>query len=388
MKTKANPSDSRTQKRPRRISIKPSDFQRWDGNAFRPVTPIKNKLQRDAKSGLSSETEKLNPPLRKDQTMPGENQSLPASPKKPWDEEMRWQVYGFQDAMKGSRTKPPWIIENLLLEESATLVSAHPHAMKSLSWLQACLEAVAKKRVWGHFAAPSVERALFIETEDPAWLVEARIRGIAKGMGLDPSQEVSGFRYVCPGPFKLAETEQKLGELMAKHRPNFAVVSTLQSILGDRDWKEQKDMQPVMATIIRLSRDCPIVLLTHSPWDKKERRAAGSVTQTANFLTTIHYQKSSNQKEGKTSVHVLTDSKVGTGHGDFHIDLRIEGDESDPESVRGVYYGGTGWPKGVGKEAVVAAIQDAPDAPADDIARLTGVSARYVRKIRKAQESK
>ncbi len=61
------------------------------------------------------------------------------------------QVRTFQDAIGKSRHQAmPWVIEGLLLEQSATLVSAHPHAMKSLSWLQACLEAIATKRVCEH----------------------------------------------------------------------------------------------------------------------------------------------------------------------------------------------------------------------------------------------
>src|SRR5713226_850320 len=102
----------------------------------------------------------------------------------------RWIARGFQDAMKGSKEKPPWIIEDLLLAESATLVSAQPHAMKSLSLLSGCLEAVTKKKFWGHFAAPNVDSVLFLETEDPAWMVESRIRGLGKGLGLGEKDQV------------------------------------------------------------------------------------------------------------------------------------------------------------------------------------------------------
>lgn len=379
--------DPRKPKSSRTLSIKPSDFQGLEGSGY--TAAMTDTVKFEGKSPRQSPETEIRQPLTGvvQPTLTGQSSS-PNGQKQAWNENTRWEVRGFLDAMKSNNQKPPWIIEDLLLEESATLVSAHPHAMKSISWLQATLEAVARKTVWGHFAAPRVERSLFIETEDPPWLVEARIRGIAKGLELDPDLEVRGFRYVCPGPFMLAQTEKKLEELIAVHEPTFAVLSTLQSTLGERDWKEQKDMQPVMATIVRLSRLCPIVLLTHSPWDKKERRAAGSVTQTANFLTTIHYEKAGNRKDGKTSVHVLTDSKVGTVQSDFHLDLRTSGNEHDPESVRGVYYGGTGWPKGSGKVAVIAANQDDPDASADEIARRAGVTSRYVRQIRKQVERK
>ena len=53
------------------------------------------------------------------------------------------------------------------------------------------MEAPALHTVWGHFKAPNVTSTLFVETEDPAWLVEARVRGLAKGLGL--SSDTPGF---------------------------------------------------------------------------------------------------------------------------------------------------------------------------------------------------
>jgi hypothetical protein len=293
-----------------------------------------------------------------------------------------WRILNFQDALTGSAQKPPWIINDLLSADSATLVSAQPHAMKSLSWLHACVEAVATKKVWGHFAS-EVKSSLFIETEDPEWLVESRIRGIAKGLGLNATDPIPGFHYACPGPFPLVETEKYLGELIAKYNPTFAVISTLQNILAGRDMNKQDQMAPVMAAVIRLSRLCPTVLVTHSPWDKKQKRATGSVTQTANFLTTMHYEKTVNAKTGETTAHVMVDSKAGALETDFHIKLTTAGDERDPGSVRTIIYGGKGWPKGNGKAAVLAAIKDNPDADPKEIADRAGVGLRYVQKIMK-----
>src|SRR5690242_16259925 len=78
-----------------------------------------------------------------------------------------WQLGDVSTAMAGEGEKLPWVIENLLLADSATLISAHLHSMKSLAWLAACMEAAAKQKVWGHFDAPLVKKSLFIETEDP-----------------------------------------------------------------------------------------------------------------------------------------------------------------------------------------------------------------------------
>lgn len=295
---------------------------------------------------------------------------------------LAWEVKTYGDAKNSQASGPSWVIRDLLLEQTATLVSAQPHAMKSLSWLEACLEAVTFRSVWTEFNAPDVERTLFIETEDPAWLVEARIRGFAKGLRIDPNDLVPGFHYVCPGPFDLVAQENSLRDLLNKHSPNFAVISTLQNLLNGRSWLKQDEMQPVMAAIIRLSRlCCPLVLITHSPWDKKQRRAAGTVSQAANFVTALHYEKIQNRKTGETFAHVLVDSNAGAVQNDFHLKLTTEGDEADPESVRDIAYGGLGWPKGIGKAAVLAAIEDDSEASAKEIAERTGFGTRYVQQI-------
>jgi hypothetical protein len=293
----------------------------------------------------------------------------------------RWAARGFQDAMRGSQGKPPWIIEDLLLAESATLVSAQPHAMKSLSLLGACLEAVTTKKVWGHFAAPNVDSVLFLETEDPAWMVESRIRGLGKGLGINEDDPVTGFHYACVGPFDFLGKENRIGELVQKHKPNFIVLSTLQNLLHGRAYNRQEDMQPVMADMIKLAQLAPLFLVTHSPWDKRQKRAAGSVTQTANFLTAMHYEKKISHQTGKTFVHVSVDSKAGALETDFSLKLETNGDLRDPGSVRKVAYIGKGWPKGTGKEAVLAELEEDPDASPQDIAERTGLSQRYAQQI-------
>jgi hypothetical protein len=298
----------------------------------------------------------------------------------------RWEARGFQDAMKGSQAKPPWIIEDLLLAESATLVSAQPHAMKSLSLLSACLEAVAKKKVWGHFDAKSVDSVLFLETEDPAWMVETRIRGLAKGLGISERDPVAGFHYACVGPFDFLGKENRIEELIQKHAPTFIVLSTLQNLLSGRDYNRQNDMQPVMAGMLKIAQAAPLILVTHSPWDKRQKRAAGSVTQTANFLTALQYEKRIARKTGETFVHVSVDSKAGALETDFSLKLEIDGSPRDPGSVRKVAYIGKGWPKGTGKEAILAEIEEDPDASASEIAERTGMTQRYVQKIFKERD--
>jgi hypothetical protein len=92
-------------------------------------------------------------------------------------------------------------------------------------------------------------------------------------------------------------------------------------------------MQPVMAAMIKLAQLAPLFLVTHSPWDKRQKRAAGTVTQTANFLTAMHYEKKISRKTGETFVHVAVDSKAGALETDFSLKLDIDGSLRDPGSV-------------------------------------------------------
>lgn len=294
-----------------------------------------------------------------------------------------WKLCDLNDALSGT-PRPPWVIEGLLPKQSAHLVAAHPHSLKSLSWLQACIEAAAPahKTVWGHFPAPDVKNTLFIETEDPCWMVEARIRGIAKGLGLSSLGDVPGFRYIAKGPMALLEEEKNLQALILQNNTDFIVLSTLQNMLGPgRSLKEDEDMQPISAMVLRLAQLCPIVLLTHSPWDRRQKRAAGTVTLAANFLTTSHFEKFQKAKTGETFVHVLLDSKAGATETDFTLRL-----ETDAGEVRKVVYVCAGRPKGCGRDAVRDAIAADPAASNKEIADRVGVTERYVRKIREHQD--
>jgi hypothetical protein len=317
------------------------------------------------------------PILAKDELSEG-SQSIaalvkPAPPRLPEG----WQVRDLSDALAGTGQKPPWVIEGLLLAQSATQVSAHPHSMKSLAWLAAALEAVAKHTVWGHFDASGVKSSLFIETEDSLWVVEERVRGLAKGSGLKGVEDAPGFHYLRTGPFNLVSMETTLAQILNHYKPDFAVLSTLQNLLAGRNWKNQDEMDAINALIVQLSsKHCPIVEITHSPWDKSQKRAAGTITQAANFLTGLHFEKKA-QKDN-TFVHVTVDSKLGADEADFTLRLETEGKE-----VRRFVYEGSGWPKGSKKDARLAAIEDDPDASNKEIAERTGASERHVQKIRK-----
>jgi len=103
-----------------------------------------------------------------------------------------WHILGLRDAFQDADA-PPWAIENLVMAQTVTLVSALPHAMKSVSWLYATIEAILKKEVFGHFPAPNLNNSLFIETEDPEWLVKKRSKRSEQAV---LTKDVSYFK--CP----------------------------------------------------------------------------------------------------------------------------------------------------------------------------------------------
>jgi hypothetical protein len=220
-----------------------------------------------------------------------------------------WRPSSLQDVLSRTPEPPPWVIEELLPADSGLLCSGQPHAMKSLNWLAAAIESVVRHTVWGKFASPKVNRVLFIETEDPRWLVEKRIHGFAKGLGLKRGDDLEkyGFFFACTGPFTLVECETELLALIDDVKPDWVVLSTMQGLLGGADWSQQKDMGPVNAIMVKLQRRVPLVAITHSPRDTKVRRSAGTITQDANYLTVMHFQK--NPTTGVVSVQ--GDSKMG-----------------------------------------------------------------------------
>jgi hypothetical protein len=289
----------------------------------------------------------------------------------------KWKVKTLRDALDSTVIEPPWVVEGLVLGECGTLISAHPKQMKSLSWLQACMEAPALHTVWGHFKAPNVGRALFIETEDPQWLVEARIRGFAKGLGLSPD-DVPGFHYVCPGPFDLLrDGKNVIPAVYEVYKPDFMVLSTLQNLIPGRGMGEQKDMGPVMSEVLGFARKlCPTVLITHSPQDPKQRRAAGTVTVAANFVIEGHY--AGRGDDGKL-IHVQIHSKAGAGKSNFTLELETEGADDDPSAVRRIVYTGKGDKKQSRSEEAAIVLAAYPDIKVEELMTKTGLgkSAAY-----------
>ena len=93
----------------------------------------------------------------------------------------------------------------------------------------------------------------------------------------------------------------------------------------------------------------------------------------------MHFEKISGRE---TFVHVTLESKLGAEESDFTLKLETEGEGKERE-VRGFVYAGNGWLKGLGKEAVVQAINEDPDASPREIAERTGVSVRYVQQLKK-----
>jgi AAA domain len=292
-----------------------------------------------------------------------------------------WEIRNLEDAYKGAEA-PPWIIKDLVMSGTLTLVSAHPHGMKSLSWLIAAMQGVHRKRVFDHFEAPNLKNVLFIETEDPAWLLDKRIQGIAKGLKLPDGATLPGFHYTCPGPFELIKQEKQLEGLVEKYNLDLIVLSTLQNLLGGKNWKEQGEMAEVMAMLVRLARKCPIVLLTHSPQDRTQKRAIGTITLGANCATHIHYEKT--VKADGTYIHLKVNSKAGAEETDFSLLLHADRKDPDPVgSVRGMVYAGKGNRGKTKEQPVIEAMAENPNATVAELAEIVGCDESHVRTVKR-----
>ena len=229
---------------------------------------------------------------------------------------------------------------------------------------------------------------LFVETEDPEWLVKKRIQGFAKGLGLKKDANVPGFHFACPGPFGLTQEVRQLEKLIEQLDLDLIVLSTLQNTLDGKDWNDQKEMADVLKKLVKMARLCPIVVLTHSPQDQRQKRVAGTITIGANCATHVHYDKSIVHKTGETFVHLTVDTKAGAT--DTQFTLKLLRDEQDPDpvsSVRGLVYVGKGKKgKQNAKKAILNALEENPTATSEEIAELVGCSERYVQKVRKEGE--
>jgi hypothetical protein len=236
-----------------------------------------------------------------------------------------WEPTSLNTIIANPHQPPPWLIHDLLPKDSGILCSGHPHSQKSLNWLSAAIESVTTHRVWSHFDCPQVKRVLYIETEDPRWLVEKRVHGFCKGLALNPEEiREAGFYLSTPGPFTLTEEKTALFSLIDHTQPDWIVLSTLQGLLGGADWKEQKDMGPINALLVKMQRMAPTTVITHSPHNEEARRAAGSITQEANYATTMHFKKYAR------IVNVISDSKMGT---ELNFNLRLLTEDGEVRQV-------------------------------------------------------
>lgn len=233
----------------------------------------------------------------------------------------QWRIYSAAELIETASERPLWAIEGILERRSGLLVSGLPHAMKSLALLAALLESVTTRKVWGKFPVPSaIKNVLFVETEDSRRLVGRRLKGLYKGLNL--KGRPVGFHAVCSGPFDLLnDGEQTLRQLIAETKADIVVLSTLQGLLNGLDWKEQKDMSAINAIFVRLQQLCSLIVITHSPWS--EKRAAGSVTQAANFASLMHLDKKV-RDDGTTVAIATLDGKEIDAEQKFSLALETE----------------------------------------------------------------
>jgi hypothetical protein len=287
----------------------------------------------------------------------------------------RWKFFSLGEILENPPPpEPPWRIRGLVAEGGGTQVSSQPHGMKSFSWLQASIEAALKRPVWGHFEVAGVHSTLFLETEDPMWMLHDRVIAVCNGLGVKVSDAKDAnagcFTIGALGPFDLVQAEREILSVLDRYKPDFCVLSTLQGLLGDRDWTKQADMSDVNALLVRISADyCPLVTITHSPQDKKLRRAAGTITQAANFPTIMHYEKQGTGEQVFSRIRV--DSKMG------------EPEKFKLKMIRHIGEVRFEWSSDLETKDLETYIREHPDESSGSIADQFNRSSSYIRRLRR-----
>jgi hypothetical protein len=124
----------------------------------------------------------------------------------------------------------------------------------------------------------------------------------------------------------------------------------------------------------------PMIVITHSPRDSSAKRSYGAITQDANYLTLMHFEK--DVKGDETIIHVTGDSKLGTEL-DFNLKLVTEQVTQDSETyteIRRVLH--TDHVPNL-SEAIVAHVKENPEATATEVSEKVGCTYEYARKIMK-----
>src|SRR5436309_17373 len=317
---------------------------------------------------------------------------MEAQPNLPPNQQPAWiaKVCDISVALKGENEPFPWAIEGLIVQHSANCVSGHPHGMKSFNMLAGCMELAHTQTLWGKFKAPNIKKTLFVETEDGKPMLEARIRGLLRGLGIEDAKQLPDFHYARFGPFDLVRMQDELIAVIQHFKPDFVVLSTLQGLLGNRAWNQQNEMAEVNALFVKIGEMLPggLTVITHSPLDTEAKRPAGTVTQLANYTTAIHFRKTIGN--GKTQVDVRVDSKLGCEEDHFLLDVILGESPEGETEVRKVEYSKK---KQVTKKEIVIAVfkSEGLEAKTGDVVAATisrlpegeTVTDRYVNTIRK-----
>jgi hypothetical protein len=209
----------------------------------------------------------------------------------------------------------------------------------------------------------------FVETEDSRAVIQNRIKGLLRGLGID--RLPNGFSYQRIGSHNLVKNfdEFRAGVLAPDKKgvtPKLVVISTLHNLIPGVDLKNPGgDLSVLNSFWTRLSDDCPTVLLTHSP-HSGEKRAIGGVMQQANFESSLHFVKS---RDGR-SITLTPDSKLSGDEKPFRLRIDVE----DGEVRRFVYAPPT---KG---EQVREYIAANPDATTGEIADALECSKKTVQR--------
>lgn len=232
-----------------------------------------------------------------------------------------------------TRSEPAWLIDGMMPAEGISLLVGAPGSGKTNFAIGAAL-AVAARRPWlGHTTKPQADggRVLLVLLEGVLDDCARRIRQIAAGMGITPSQ-LYDIVDICPRfeNASLQDTRRHTDALVRvaertsrKRGYDLVVIDNLTKLRFDEDENNATAMATALKPAIAIAENCAVLLLHHAN-ARGDTRGSTAIKQTADMELRLDKPEVS-----KHAVITLTRVKERSGAEDLKIKYRINGGGPD-----------------------------------------------------------
>jgi hypothetical protein len=156
--------------------------------------------------------------------------------------------------------RPPWLIENLFLENSVGITAGAPKAMKTWLALDVALSVATKTPVVGTYAVPAAGAVLLFAAEDTPQAVRTRLNGMAaqRGTCLDEAP----IHLVIASSLRLdrRDDQQRLEATVAQLQPKLLVLDPFVRLCRV-DENSSLEVSTVLAYLRQLQRELAVSIL-------------------------------------------------------------------------------------------------------------------------------